>query len=129
MMKLTGERPVEGSTPDSLVALHEAGYREVAARLGAGVVLDIGCGVGDATMRLAAPERQIIGIDYDVPTAIGAQAAYGAPRAVSFAAMDGSRLGLRDHSIDWVVSSHVVEHFTQPERHVAELARLTAPEG
>ena len=33
-MKLTGERPMEGRTPDSLLALHEAGYREVAARLG-----------------------------------------------------------------------------------------------
>ena len=33
-MKLTGERPIEGSTPDSLLALHEAGYREVAARHG-----------------------------------------------------------------------------------------------
>ena len=28
-MKLTGERPMEGATPDSLIALHDAGYREV----------------------------------------------------------------------------------------------------
>ena len=45
-MKLTGERPMEGSTPDSLLALHDAGYREVLARLGPGRVLDVGCGVG-----------------------------------------------------------------------------------
>jgi len=32
-LKLTGERPMEGSTPDSLLALHDAGYREVLARL------------------------------------------------------------------------------------------------
>ena len=44
-MKLTGERPMEGRTPDSLLALHEAGYREVAALLGTGTVLDVGCGV------------------------------------------------------------------------------------
>ena len=37
-MKLTGERPMEGATPDSLLALHDAGYREVVARLGPGVV-------------------------------------------------------------------------------------------
>jgi len=128
-MKLTGERPIEGSTPDSLLALHEAGYREVAARLGPGVVLDIGCGVGDATMRLAAADRLVIGIDYDAPTAIAAQARYGTAGKVNFGAMDGSRLGLRAHSIDSVVSSHVVEHFTQPERHVAELARLVARDG
>ena len=28
-MKLTGERPMEGATPDSLLAFHDAGYREV----------------------------------------------------------------------------------------------------
>ncbi len=128
-MKLTGERPIEGSTPDSLVALHEAGYREVARRLGPGTVLDIGCGVGDGTERLFADDRFVLGIDYDAPTAIGAQQRFGTAGRVAFAAMDGSRLGLRSGSIDWVVSSHVVEHFTQPERHVAELARLVAPGG
>src|SRR5271154_2492857 len=56
-VKLTGERPMEGATPDSLLALHDAGYREVIARLGPGVVLDVGCGVGTETSRLAAPDR------------------------------------------------------------------------
>ena len=51
-MKLTGERPMEGATPDSLLALHDAGYREMVARLGPGIVLDVGCGVGDETARL-----------------------------------------------------------------------------
>ena len=63
-MKLTGERPMEGATPDSLLALHDAGYREVVARLGPGVVLDVGCGVGDETARLAAPDRLVVGVDY-----------------------------------------------------------------
>ena len=40
-MKLTGERPIEGQTPDSLLALHAAGYREVRARVGAGRMLVI----------------------------------------------------------------------------------------
>ena len=56
-MKLTGERPVEGTTPDSVLALHDAGYREVIARLGAGLVLDVGCGLGAETARLAGDNR------------------------------------------------------------------------
>lgn len=128
-MRLTGERPIEGSTPDSLLALHEAGYREVAARLGPGTVLDIGCGVGDATMTMARPDRFVVGIDYDAPTGAAAQSTHGSAGRAAFAAMDGSRLAIRDHTIDWVCSSHVIEHFTQPERHVAELARLVTTDG
>ena len=35
-MKLTGERPMRDVTPDSLLAFHDAGYREVINRLGRG---------------------------------------------------------------------------------------------
>ena len=128
-MKLTGERPIEGSTPDSLIALHEAGYREVAARLGDGVVLDVGSGLGDATSSMSGPGRFVIGIDYDAPTAVSAQAQHGAAGHMGFAAMDGSKIAIADNSIDFVCSSHVIEHFTQPETHVAELARVVAPDG
>ena len=44
-------------------------YREVLARLGPGVVVDVGCGVGDETERLTAPNRFVIGVDYSVPEA------------------------------------------------------------
>ena len=132
-MKLTGERPMEGATPDSLLAFHDAGYREVAARLGPGTVLDIGCGVGDETARLAQPDRLVIGVDYDADTAVSAAAdwAPGGRRgsAVRFAGMDGSGLGLRDCSVDWACSSHIIEHFTAPELHVAELARVLTDGG
>ena len=44
--RLTGERPQQGVTPDSLLALHEAGYRAVLERIGQGRILDVGCGFG-----------------------------------------------------------------------------------
>ncbi len=132
-MKLTGERPMEGQTPDSLLALHDAGYREVLARLGPGRVLDIGCGVGIETTRFSAPDRRVIGVDYDAETAVQARADFGRSgvRATDtdFAAMDGGRLGFRGASFDSVCSSHIIEHFTMPEGHVAELARVCADDG
>ena len=67
-MKLTGERPMQGATPDSLLAFHDAGYREVVARLGSGVVVDLGCGVGDETARLTGPDRFVVGVDYSADT-------------------------------------------------------------
>jgi SAM-dependent methyltransferase len=124
----TGERPIPGATPDSLLALHDAGYREVIARLGDGLVLDIGCGIGDATASLSAPSRMVVGIDYSATTVVAAARAHGRD-GVRFAGMDGARLGVRTGAIDAVVSSHVVEHFTNPARHVAELARVLRADG
>jgi len=132
-VNLTGERPMEGSTPDSLLALHDAGYREVLARLGAGRVLDVGCGVGAETARLARDDRQVIGIDYHAETAALARQTFGpdspSRAGVEFAAMDGARLGFRTASFDSVCSSHIIEHFTGPEHHVAELARVARDDG
>lgn len=133
-MRLTGERPMQGSTPDSLLALHDAGYREVAARIGPGRVLDVGCGVGNETARLAAADRIVVGIDYDAATAVDADEEHGTGAAddappVRFATMDGARLGIRPGSFDWICSSHIIEHFVMPERHVAELARACSASG
>src|SRR5262245_7079689 len=128
MARLTGERPMEGATPDSLLAFHAAGYREMQRRLGRGVVLDVGCGVGTETAELAAPGRAVVGVDYSPDTAVDAAATLGAD-GLRFAAMDGARLGVRDGTVDWVCSSHIIEHFVAPEQHVAELARVCAPDG
>jgi SAM-dependent methyltransferase len=132
-VELTGERPVIGATPDSLVALHDAGYREVVARLGPGTVLDVGCGFGDETARLEGDGRMVVGADYDPATAVAAAATFGpgGPRGASvrFLASDGARLAVRSGAIDAVCSSHLIEHFSAPERHVAELARVLRDDG
>lgn len=124
---------MHGATPDSLLALHDAGYREVVARLGPGAVLDVGCGMGDETARLDADDRFVVGVDYDAGTAVAAGAEWGVGgrrgAKVQFAGMDGVRLGVRPGAFDWVCSSHIIEHFTRPEAHVAELARVLGDDG
>lgn len=128
-MKLTGERPMEGATPDSLLALHDAGYREVLAKLGPGVVVDVGCGIGVQAERLAAADRLVVGVDYSGDTVRQAADAYGAAGKLQFVASDGAGLGLRDRSVDNVISSHIIEHFVNPALHVIELARALRPDG
>jgi SAM-dependent methyltransferase len=132
-MRLTGERPMAGATPDSLLAFHDAGYREVVSRLGSGTVLDIGCGVGDETSRMAEPDRFVMGVDYDAETALSAAREWGPGGLrgsdIRFAGMDGAKLGLRGRCVDWACSSHIIEHFVAPELHVAELARVVADSG
>ncbi len=38
-------------------------------------------------------------------------------------------LGLSTASFDWICSSHLIEHFTEPRNHVVELARVLADDG
>ncbi len=128
-MKLTGERPMQGATPDSLLAFHDAGYREVLARLGPGITIDVGCGIGDETRRLTGPDRLVIGADYSAQTMVAAGATTAPTDGLRFCTLDGAALAVRDASVDYIVSSHIIEHFTNPVGHVAELARALRPDG
>jgi SAM-dependent methyltransferase len=127
-LKLTGERPMQGETPDSLLALHAAGYREVRERMGTGRFLDVGCGLGDESVGFTGGGRLVVGIDYDPETAATAARTHGGAGLRTECA-DGSRLGLATGSFDDVCSSHLIEHFADPEPHVREVARVLAEDG
>jgi SAM-dependent methyltransferase len=126
--KLTGERPRQGVTPDSLLALHDAGYRFVGQHLGQGTLLDIGCGEGFESVRLAGTDRRVVGVDYDPSVAMSARCTFG-DRGLRAACMEAESLGLLGRSFDWVCSSHLIEHFEDPRRHVAEMARVLHSDG
>jgi SAM-dependent methyltransferase len=126
MPKMILERPVEGATPAGQLALHEAGYREVLARAGGGLVLDVGCGEGEESARLLRPDRVVVGLDYDPATARHAASAVAGLRV---ACGDGAVLPFRDGAFDVVCSSHLIEHFVSPDRHAAELARVLREDG
>jgi len=127
-VKLTGERPMQGQTPDSLLALHAAGYREVRERAQGGRFLDVGCGLGDESVGFAAENRELVGVDYDPATAASAVRTHGRA-GMSAVCSDGSLLGLRTSTFDYVCSSHLIEHFVEPEYHVTEVARVLAEDG
>ena len=115
-------------TPDSLLALHEAGYRAVAERLGPGRLLDVGCGMAFDTAELGAPQRPVFGVDYELRALSDASRAI-AGRGVRLVAGDAARLGFGTSTFDWVCSSHVAEHFADPGPHLAELARVVRGSG
>ncbi len=119
---------MEGVTPDSLLALHAAGYRTVLERLGTGRVLDVGCGQGFESARLLDGHRQVCGVDYSGDAVAFARSKFAASGLV-VAQMEALALALADRSFDWACSSHLIEHFTSPEGHVAELARVLDRDG
>ena len=105
-MKLTGERPMQGATPDSLLAFHDAGYREVLARLGSGITIDVGCGLGDETRRLVGSDRLVIGADYSTETVRAAASEHERTDGLRFSAFD-----------DLAVSVDVSGTVQQPTEH------------
>lgn len=119
---------MEGVTPDSLLALHAAGYRTVLERMGSGTVLDVGCGQGFESARLLADDRQVIGADYADEAVELARANWG-DAGLRAAQMDATALGFATGSFDWVCSSHLIEHFVEPQGHVREAARVLADGG
>jgi SAM-dependent methyltransferase len=127
-VKLTGERPIEGQTPDSLLALHAAGYREIRERLAGSRMLDLGCGLGDGSIGFATPDRTVIGLDYDPTTAAEARRLHGS-EGLSTVCGDGSALPFADRSFDHVSSSHLIEHFAEPRHHCREVARVLRADG
>jgi SAM-dependent methyltransferase len=115
-------------TPDSLLALHEAGYRAILERIGDGRLLDVGCGQGFESARFLGPDRRVVGVDYSSDATSTAAATYGA-QGLEVAQMNALDLGLATASFDGACSSHLIEHFTDPEPHVAELARVVKDDG
>jgi 2-polyprenyl-3-methyl-5-hydroxy-6-metoxy-1,4-benzoquinol methylase len=119
---------MQGVTPDSLLALHAAGYRTVIERLGAGTMLDVGCGQGFESVRFLSEDRPVVGVDYSVDAVTAARGRWG-KEGLSVAQMNALSLGCARGSFRWACSSHLIEHFDQPEGHVRELARVLTDDG
>jgi len=123
----TGERLHEG---DSLFALdlarHRAAYEYALADLeagGAARVLDLGCGTGYGTARLAEGRATVVGIDR-VPPDPESRGSGGL-----FARADLYGLPLRERSFDRVVSFQVIEHLEDPTHYLRAIAAFLRDEG
>lgn len=119
-MKITGERvssPEGGFNPTW--QRHVAAYALAGRWLGAGKVLDLGCGVGHS-YHLLAP-RETVGVDAD------ADALEGQERQTVVA--DMRALPFADESFASVLAVQSIEHVPDPARVLAEVARVLEPGG
>lgn len=87
-------------------------------------VLDIGCRYGALT-RLYAPGNQVVGLDAD-REALAEAAKLGIETVWADAE---EPLPFEDESFDVVVAAELLEHLQEPERLVAEAARVLRPGG
>lgn len=118
--RITGERvsdPSGGFNPTW--QRHVAAYELTSTEFGPGRLLDLGCGVGHSFDRLAP--RETVGVD------ISAEALEGQDRETVVSDMRQTPFG--EDSFESVLSVHSIEHVEDPERVVAEAARVVEPEG
>jgi SAM-dependent methyltransferase len=117
---ITGERvsTAQGGFNPSFQR-HRAEYRLSASLLGAGRVLDLGCGTGHSWEELSP--RETVGVDVE------ARALEGQSRETHRA--DMRSLPFARDTFDSVVSVQSIEHVPDPERVLAEVVRVLRPAG
>ncbi|HEY6628839.1 MAG TPA: methyltransferase domain-containing protein [Acidimicrobiia bacterium] len=85
-------------------------------------VLEVGCGSGHLTKRLAARGIDVVGIDANP----NAREVAGTDRVLH---MRAEQLGFEDKEFDAVISVHAIEHIPPLDEAVAEMARVLQPQG
>jgi ubiquinone/menaquinone biosynthesis C-methylase UbiE len=108
-----------------LMARFERSLDELLAAAAPRSLLDVGCGEGVLTQRLAtrlAPGR-VVGIDLDDPRLRAEWARRGAPN-LEYRALAAGDLPFADGEFDAATAIEVLEHVPDPDRTLAEMARV-----
>ena len=95
-------------------------------------ILDIGCGTGEITSRLATlfPQATAIGIDViDAHLSLARDRYASLGDRVQFTHGDAFELAYPAASFDLTVCRHVLQAVPEPERILAEMVRVTRPGG
>ena len=96
-------------------------------------LLDVGCGLGDAILALAADlgvEGEVVGVDASAEMIAGARSrAYAARCRMRFVVGDACTLDEPDDSFDVVRSERTLQWLTNPQAAVAEMTRVLRPGG
>ncbi|MEO8400417.1 MAG: class I SAM-dependent methyltransferase [Gammaproteobacteria bacterium] len=113
---------------------HVSRYALAATRIRPGdVVLDAACGLGygSAVMAACSPGARFIGVDIDADSIAYAKENFAAVNpSLSYHASDVTNLSfIADHSIDAVISFETIEHLTDYDAFLSEVARVLKPDG
>jgi SAM-dependent methyltransferase len=127
-LEFTGERFIPGTQGEIWIE-HWHRYH-FASRWAAGKrVLDVACGAGYGTALLARTAASAAGADISAEAVDYAKSAYPGQANLEFACAPCTQLPFADASFDVAISFETVEHITEQEAFLAELARVVKPGG
>lgn len=94
-------------------------------------ILDIGCGTGEITSRLATmfPSAKLVGVDIIEAHLDLARQRYDFGDRLTFQIADAFELPFADNSFELTVCRHVLQAVPHPELMLAEMVRVTKPGG
>jgi len=97
----------------------------------ASVCLDLACGTGDLTRRLAAkyPDAQIIGLDLSESMLARARTRFAPAGRIQFQQGDMGRTGLAADSVDIVTGGYALRNAGDLDEVLAEIFRILKPGG
>lgn len=94
----------------------------------ASTLLDVGCGAGFLANRMAKEGFKVTGVDLSAESLRVAKK-FDPTQSVSYTHADAYQLPFADESFDVVVTMDFLEHVYEPEKIVAECARVLKPHG
>jgi 2-polyprenyl-3-methyl-5-hydroxy-6-metoxy-1,4-benzoquinol methylase len=129
-MDFTGERVVLGKSKSLIENEHLARYRFASQLVEGKQVADIACGTGYGTQMLArSGARSVHGMDLSEETITFCLQHNNAPNA-TYSVVNAQKLTtISDSTFDIVVSFETIEHLTDVEAYLNEMARILRPGG
>lgn len=123
----TGERYVPEKRGNiELEHLHR--YLQACELVRGKVVLDLACGEGYGSNRMADYAQHVTGVDISAEAVAHARSRYRKPN-LQFLEGDCAAVPLPDHSVDIVVSFETIEHHDRHEEMMLEIKRVLRPGG
>jgi SAM-dependent methyltransferase len=127
-MEFTGERFVPGTRGEIWIE-HWHRYHFAARWARGRRVLDVACGEGYGSARLARNAAPVTGVDLSPQAIAHARATYGSASNLEFVESSCTRMPFPDASFDFVVSFETLEHIEGQEAFLDEVARVLKPDG